>query len=147
MQAHPHAQRPADRPGMIVQRRLRDDCAADRVLHAAERDEESIAGGAEFMAGVLGDGVAKDATMLLQRGVIPVRAQLRQPGRRVLDVAEEEGDRWVWRSWGAGAMTTVYQQRVDRATCFHIPLIVDDILYPVTGYSEQSPFNPFRAKS
>src|SRR5881296_3341065 len=50
MQAHPHAQRPAAWPGMIVQRTLRGDRAADRVLHAAEGDEKSVAGGAEFMA-------------------------------------------------------------------------------------------------
>jgi hypothetical protein len=71
---------------------LRGDCAADRVLHTAEGDEKGIAGGAEFMAGVLGNGVAEDATMLLQYRVIPVCAQLRQSGRRVLDVAKEEGD-------------------------------------------------------
>jgi hypothetical protein len=67
---------------------LRGDCVADCVLHAAEGDEKSIAGGAEFMAGVPGNGGAEDAAMLLQCLLIPVCAQLRQSGRRVLDVAE-----------------------------------------------------------
>jgi hypothetical protein len=78
---------------MIVERTLRGDCAADRVLHAAECEEKSIAGGAEFMAGVAGNGGAEDAAMLLQCRVIPVGAQLRQSGRRVLDVAEKKRDR------------------------------------------------------
>jgi hypothetical protein len=44
---------------MIIQRTLRGDGAADRVLHAAEGDEKRIAGGAEFMAGVPGNGIAE----------------------------------------------------------------------------------------
>jgi hypothetical protein len=101
MQADPHAQRSAVLPDTIVQRTLRGDRAADRVLHAAEGDEKSIAGGAEFMSGVAGNGDAKDAAMLLQCRVIPVCAQLRQSGRRVLDVAEEERDGagGFWGSW------------------------------------------------
>jgi len=53
---------------MIVERALRGECAADRVLRAAEGDEQSIADGAEFMTGVLGDGVAEDAAV--GRGVM-----------------------------------------------------------------------------
>src|SRR5207253_2091873 len=90
--AHPHAQGPAARPGTIVQCTLRGDRAADRVLDAAEGDEKSIAGGAEFVARVTGNRVAKDAAMFFQRSVILVCAQLGEARRRVLDVAEEESD-------------------------------------------------------
>jgi hypothetical protein len=92
MQAHPHAQRSALWPGMIVQRALRGDRAADRVLHAAEGDEKSIAGGAELMAVMFGNRIAEDAAVFFECFVISLRAQLRQSGRRVLDVAEEERD-------------------------------------------------------
>src|SRR2546428_3468029 len=97
---------------MIAQRALRGDRAADRVLHAAEGDEQSVAGGAELMAGVLGDHVAKDAAMFFQRSVILVCAQLGEARRQILDIAEKEGDGagGLGGSWNAG--THVQRQAV-----------------------------------
>jgi len=97
--AHANPNRIVIRPGMGGQVPLRLLSCLDGVRRPTKGGQKGVAFCADLVAFVSGDRFPKDSPMVLERGPIPVGADLGQQARRSLDVCEQErnGARWPLR--------------------------------------------------
>ena len=86
--AHPHAQVAAVRPGVAGERLLRSHSCANGGARLEEDDEERVAVGVDLDAGVVRPDLAKDLVVLRQDVAIELTDVLEQ-SRGPLDVAEQ----------------------------------------------------------
>jgi hypothetical protein len=88
--ADPHPDLDALRPGLVAVAPLHRNRGGDRVLRPWERDEERLALCVDFVAAVFSDRIADELVMARQHAAVLGAELLEQP-RGALDVGEEEG--------------------------------------------------------
>jgi uncharacterized protein YyaL (SSP411 family) len=92
VQAHPHLELNALRPGMFAECALCAHRAGDSVTRAREREEERIALGVDLAPSRVSEQLAEDPSLFAQHLRVALPESSHQLGR-ALDVCEQEGDR------------------------------------------------------